>query len=396
LRNVKRVAISEAGRHTFRDSPFSAVDNVYPLELRIDGESGQVIPPGQRAAIEIGIRYQLRPDENRILLDPVTVKGLRETLGILQPEQLSLKTVVEALLDLPKSPLLLPRGLRPALEAGTGVDGTLVLPPPDPSVLKFNRRTLKSGDMGVAAMTVLMGGDSMAVKHWYSVGTLSLDAEGRIVGTSLGRPDFQSPRGTQYRRGINIAAEEVPVILLHNTVIWQGPLGGLNPKQQSAMLALFESCASQRAKALEEDPYAVDVILGEGLGKMAQDLGSYISRSKYRWNGVPETDPVILNLKVVRDPEGQLSIRTDRTQELGPVQNGGNRGLGSEKPSLGRIQIQFQAISHQGLRGKPGSPRFESFDFKVEPGMEQEKAIRDLLDFLKKTLLRGPGLGGVF
>ncbi|KAB2839172.1 hypothetical protein F9K50_08005, partial [bacterium] len=280
LKNARVAAQAEAHQHTHRDSPYVAVDNAHPLVLRLDGESGQVLPEGKSAKVVIEIRYQLRPDENRLVLDPETVRGLHETLKALPEGSEIAKTVVEALLDLPKYPIVLPRGARPALEGGSHGDGAVVLPSPDPEVLVSNRQALRTGDTHNIAMTVMMGGESVAVKHWYKVGTLSLDAEGRIVGSAMGRPDFQSPRGTQYRKGMNVGGDEVPVILYGDTVMWQGPLGGLNPKQQAAMLALFDRSAARRAELTAEDPYAVDAILGQGLGKMALDLGGIVYDGK--------------------------------------------------------------------------------------------------------------------
>ncbi len=364
------------------------MDNAYPLELRIDGESGEVIPEGQRTAVEIKIRYQLRPDENRIAVDPETLRGLQESLQLFGPDQASLKAVVQALIDLPKLPIVLPRATGKALEANVGADGTVVLPPADPAVLRSNRHVLKNAANPIA-MTILMGADAAAVKHDYTVGTFSLDGEGKIMSSSLGRPDFQSPRGTQYRNGIRGSADEVPVILFGSTIVWMGPLGDLNAKQQSAMLALFAHSSERRSFLLTEDPYAVPAILGEGLGKMALDFGSLIFDSKNPW-GTEGNEPVTLNLQVVRDSEGKLRVQTDGSQALAPSRSRGYWGSSGSEAPLGRIQVQMKfaggpaSVANRGLRNYF---LLDALDFKVDPGLAQKKEIMDLLAFLRETFV---------
>ncbi|MCC6273866.1 MAG: hypothetical protein IT572_10405 [Deltaproteobacteria bacterium] len=386
LKNARVAAQAEAAKHTHRDSPFAAVDNAHPFVLRLDGESGQVLREGKSARVVIEIRYQLRPDENRLALDPETVRGLRATLRDLPEEAGIVRTVVEALLDLPQYPIVLPRGARHALEGGSQADGAVVLPPVDASVLQFNRGALRTSDTNNVAMTVMMGGESAAVRHWYKVGTLSLDAEGRIVGSAMGRPDFQSPRGTQYRKGMNVGGDEVPVILYGDTVVWQGPLGGLNPKQQSAMLALFDASAKRRAELQAEDAYAVDAILGQGLGKMALDLGGIVYDGKaFRMRA--DQGPTRMTLQVLRDGEGLLRVAVEGEDGSVPYRPWAHARPDAVEAPVGKIELVFE----HDLGGSPLSrggfafPALKRFDYRVEAGTEQAREIAELMQFLKKS-----------
>ncbi|MDL1871664.1 hypothetical protein FBR05_05620 [Deltaproteobacteria bacterium PRO3] len=386
LKNARVAAQAEASKHTHRDSPFAAVDNAHPFVLRLDGESGQVLPEGKSAKVLIEIRYQLRPDENRLVLDPETVRGLQATLKDLSEGSEVVKTVVEALLDLPKYPIVLPRGARPALEGGAQADGAVVLPSADPAVLQFNRGALHTSDTNNAQMTVMIGGESAAVRHWYKVGTLTLDAEGRIVGSAMGRPDFQSPRGTQYRKGMNVGGDEVPVILYSDTVMWQGPLGGLNPKQQSAMLALFDASAKRRAELQAEDAYAVDAILGQGLGKMALDLGGIVYDGK-AFRARADQGPTRMTLQVLRDGEGLLRVAVEGEGGVAPYRPWAHARPDAVEAPLGKIELAFEY--DQGgsplSRGGFAFPALKRFDYRVEAGTEQAREIAELMEFLKNS-----------
>lgn len=388
LKNARVAAQAEAHKHTHRDSPFAAVDNAHPFVLRLDGESGQVLPEGKSAQVLIEIRYQLRPDENRLVLDPETVRGLEATLKELPEGREIVKTVVEALLDLPKYPIVLPRGARPALEGGSQADGAVVLPHADPEVLRFNRGALRTNDTHNIAMTVMMGGESVAVKHWYKVGTLSLDAEGRIVGSAMGRPDFQSPRGTQYRKGMNVGGDEVPVILYGDTVMWQGPLGGLNPKQQAAMLALFDASAARRAELMAEDAYAVDAILGQGLGKMALDLGGIVyDGNAFRARG--EQGPTRMTLQVLRDGEGLLRAAVEGGSGAVPHRPWAHARPGAVEAPVGKIELVFEHDRGGSALSRAGFvfPALKRFDYRVQSGTEQAREIAELMEFLKNSFM---------
>lgn len=384
LKNARLAAQAEAARHTHRDSPYAAVDNAHPLVLRLDGESGRVLPEGESARVTLEIRYQLRPDENRLALDPETVRGLEDTLRQLPEGSEVVKTVIEALLDLPKVPIVLPRGGHLALEGGFAPDGSMVLPPADPAILEFNRGALHTKDAHNVQMTVMLGGDSAAFKHWYSVGTLSLEAEGRVVGSSLGRPDFQSPRGTQYRKGMAVGGDEVPVILYGDTVVWMGPLGDLNPKQQSAMLALFDVSAAHREALLRGDPYSVDGILGQGLGRMAMDLGSIVFSRSSLLGRKARQEPTEIFLKVIRDEQGLLRLEAEG--EATPALAGSAR-LSTSGTRLGGVQLRYQfADDGSALRRGPMLlPALQRLEFQVQPGTEQSAEIAELLNFLNKS-----------
>ncbi len=385
LKNARVAAQAEAYNHTHRDSPYVAADNAHPFVLRLDGESGQVLPEGKSSSVVIEIRYQLRPDENRLVLDPETVRGLEATLRDLPEGAEVVKTVVEALLDLPQYPIVLPRGARPALEGGAQADGSLVLPPADPAVLQFNRGALHTSDTSNVAMTVMMGGESAAVRHWYQVGTLSLDAEGRIVGSAMGRPDFQSPRGTQYRKGMNVGGDEIPVILYGDTVMWQGSLSGLNPKQQSAMLALFDASAKRRAELQAEDAYAVDAILGQGLGKMALDLGGIVYDGKaFRRRGDQGANRV--TLQVLRDGEGLLRVAVAGEGGAAPQRPWAHARPDAVEAPVGKIELAFEYDRDATLsRGGFAFPALKRFEYRVEAGTEQAQEIAALMEFLKKS-----------
>ena len=161
--------------------------------------------------------------------------------------------------------------------------------------------------------------------------------------------------------------------------MWHGPIGDLNPKQQSSILALFDATAKQRADLQATDAYAVDAILGEGLGKMAMDISGSIFNSHYSEKG---SEPVSLSLRVTRDSDGLLRANSEGTPSL--VRPGFlfNRSP-KQAENLGGIEIRFQHI--QDIKKGRLLGRLESFEFTVDPRLEHFQEVTDLLAFLKKS-----------
>lgn len=346
-----------------------------------------MLSEGESSPSSVEIRYQLRPDENRLVLDPESVKGLKEVLAGLPEDAAVLKVIITAFLDLSKIPVVFRNSGKPALEAGSSSDGTIVLPPSDPRVLAHNRSVLQGEDNHIIGMTVMFGGESAAIRHLYQVGTVSMDAEGRIIGTALSRPDFQSPRGTQYRRGLSAGSEEVPVILNGNTLMWHGSIAHLNAKQQAEFLALFDQSAESRAKMEAEDPYGVDAVLGHGLGKMAMDISGLVYNGNFLRGSAGQSGRVQLKLNITRDGNGLLRAAPEGGDVSVPYRPWGHARPAEGTPILGHLELQFdKGGKGEGLAyGLALFPRLDTFDYRLEPGLEAEAQILELLGYLQKS-----------
>jgi FHA domain-containing protein len=300
---AREVAVAQASASIRRHSPTAHIIPEERIMLELD--LGELIHPEQYKGGKIKIPFSIDPDRNILFLDPKTLQDLK---GMVTTDP-RIRAVQEALLSLERIDIMERPELAPALAAGEMNPDVQVLPATDTEILKANREKLDEAMHHWIKMTFMgpLGGG--VLKNAYLVGRLTLDAQGRILGTEIARPDHESPRGTHYTQGMQGAGDTLDVIITGDSIVHHDSLQHLNKEQQSAILALAESSQA----ILAEDPYAVDVILHRGIGPLALDLGREVSKVYQSLS----RGSTILNLTIVRQADGTLGLRKEWREDKG-------------------------------------------------------------------------------
>ncbi len=197
----------------------------------------------------------------------------------------------------------------------------------------------------------------------YRRGVLYLTPAGKIVTHGLAKPNFQIPRGTPVPAETPAGTSPVEVIMVGDKVVWHRQSAQLNPAQEAVLLAMSEG----KEQILAREPYAVDAILGEGLGRMAMDLAGQILHGL---KGA-RRQAVALDFNVVRQADGNL------------------RALSAAKVNgysqVGKIRIHLKADEQASRLGHLDA--LGEMNFEISSDVPQREAVTDILGFLRNRFL---------
>lgn len=314
---VRDRLLQAAQGRAHRDSPFVAQLNTVHLELAIDPATGEVVPVDgadpQRHILRT--RIVAEADRNLILLDNDSIDAFQREMGswgLSEEDGARVGSVLQALRGL-HGQAIVPRETIPATPAALAAsagEGTVEVMPGVPRDFVVSMRAgLRHllNNLREGAMTSMMGGGL----RWATdpsgiyVGDLTLGPNGEILAASLGLPDFLSPRGTRYRSGVALGGERVEVVVARDgTLLHAEPHEGLNERQQAALIAYRLSSENREglARLQAEQPYALDLILERGPGRLIPRIGQLLEANLGRSvEGDPDASTVTVHFGSDRD-----------------------------------------------------------------------------------------------
>lgn len=337
LAGLRGEAIQVASGHVSRVSPTATVFhlNYTTVLMKLDARTGDPLRRDASSDGSVEIGFILLPDQNRLALTQSTKLALKQAL--LRETSPERKRVLATLLSANGLEIVAGSQSASRKQIAIGAVAGPVLPASDSEILEHNLSYLERSmdTLPQGAMTICF--DLMAMKVrvntvGYHVGSINFMNDGQMVGMTQARPLAENPRGgTFYPMGIQ-AGSQVQVVLHGNTIVWHGPLGHLNDKQMAEVLAMDEVMAAERSRILSADPYALDMVFGEGVGPFLRDMVSVLGRAATRYG----EKKVEMDVLVARDSRGALHVLEDDRR----------RWLGDEGSyhTVGKMKLKFEPL----------------------------------------------------
>jgi hypothetical protein len=138
---------------------------------------------------------------------------------------------------------------------------------------------------------------------WYTTGgelftgKIVLDEDGNIQGGSVNRPDYMSPRGTNYTLA-GQSGTPVFIVLNGKTLLHWEPVKSLTESQQAAMEKLFASQEPERSRSMAEYPFMLDMALARNFGSLCFAITDNILNGDFAHD-----------LVLVREKNGDWAVR---------------------------------------------------------------------------------------
>jgi len=349
----------------FRNSPTSPLENIATVYLTFDVETSAPVLSEKPIEGAMPI-HAYRDQRNVIFMDPASDEILRKVLEDprLNEQQ---RSALYALSRLHGKPLY--------------VEGNNALSAPIPSgeiLPSASRQNIEAArsmflyqngsSLGLMA-TIMMQGTHLnhitAPSLDIMVGTMYLSEGGNVSGVSVQRPAANSPRGTEYQKGV---LKGTPVHIVVDTVgnifHYELPAGaskGLNPHQEALMQGMVNHPENRRVvqKVLGDHPYTVDFALGRGMYRLFDSLNWSLGRA----------DTGTYQIQIYEDGAGSYRFVNSSL----PAKPSG-------KMPVGVLEIQIQAgardpkLTWTRLPGK--------LDYRLMQGSLPEE-VGQLLSFLK-------------